>query len=111
MKQQEYEAMASKVDNYVPLPQEPHGTWPEWEDATNSGAAPAHSTRATGRNDAWPELQPLIAQTEAQDYPLDALPPLIRGAVDGSVRVCQSARAPGGHERTGSAIGGHPSPP
>jgi putative DNA primase/helicase len=31
--------------------------------------------------DTWPELQPLIAQTEAQDYPLDALPPLIRNAV------------------------------
>ena len=91
MKQQEYEAMASKVDNYVPLPQEPHGTWPEWEDATNSGAAPANSTRATGRNDAWPELQPLIAKTEAQEYPLDALPPLIRGAV---MEVCGFVKAP-----------------
>jgi len=38
-------------------------------------------TGATGQIDQWPELQPLVAQTEAQDYPIDALPPLIRGAV------------------------------
>ncbi|MBK9442904.1 MAG: DUF3987 domain-containing protein [Comamonadaceae bacterium] len=39
--------------------------------ASDTGAGP----------DAWPELQPLIERTEAQDYPIDALPPLIRGAV------------------------------
>ena len=31
---------------------------------------------------AWPELQPLIAKVEPQDYPLDALPDLIRCAVE-----------------------------
>ena len=31
--------------------------------------------------DDWPELQPLIAQIDAQDYPIDALPAAVRGAV------------------------------
>ena len=39
----------------------------------------------------WPELQLLIAHTEAQDYPIDALPPLIRNAV---VEVCGFVKAP-----------------
>lgn len=39
----------------------------------------------------WPELQPLIAKTEAQEYPLGALPPLIRGAV---MEVCGFVKAP-----------------
>jgi len=30
----------------------------------------------------WPELQPLIAQIDAQDYPLDALPDAVRCAVE-----------------------------
>jgi putative DNA primase/helicase len=51
----------------------------------------ASDTGATGQIDAWPELQPLIAQTEAQPYPLDALPPLIRGAVE---EVCGFVKAP-----------------
>lgn len=44
-----------------------------------------------GSADAWPELQPLIAKTEAADYPLDALPPLIRNAV---IEVCGFVKAP-----------------
>lgn len=32
--------------------------------------------------DEWPELLPLAADTKAQDYPLDALPPGIKDAVD-----------------------------
>jgi len=44
-----------------------------------------------GSADAWPELQPLIAKTEAADYPLDALPPLIRDAV---IEVCGFVKAP-----------------
>jgi len=31
--------------------------------------------------DTWPELQPLIAQIEAQDYPIDSLPAAVRCAV------------------------------
>lgn len=31
--------------------------------------------------DGWPELQPLIAQIDPEDYPLDALPEIVRGAV------------------------------
>ena len=66
--------------------------WPEWEDsATDLGAIHASDAGATGVNDAWPELQPLIAKIEAQDYPLDALPPLIRGAV---MEVCGFVKAP-----------------
>jgi putative DNA primase/helicase len=41
--------------------------------------------------DAWPELQPLIAKTEAAEYPLDALPPLIHSAV---MEVCGFVKAP-----------------
>ena len=41
--------------------------------------------------DAWPELQPLIAKTDAAAYPLDALPPLIRSAV---IEVCGFVKAP-----------------
>ena len=41
--------------------------------------------------DAWSELQPLIAKTEAQDYPIDALPALIRDAV---VEICGFVKAP-----------------
>jgi putative DNA primase/helicase len=48
-------------------------------------------TGAASQGDTWPELQPLIAQTDAQDYPLDALPPLIRGAV---MEVCGFVKAP-----------------
>jgi putative DNA primase/helicase len=51
----------------------------------------ADTVQDTGGGDAWPELQPLIAQTEAQPYPLDALPPLIRGAV---IEVCGFVKAP-----------------
>lgn len=91
MKPKEYEAMASKVDNYDPLPREPLGIWSEWEDAATSEVAPTDSARATCRSYAWPELQPLIARTEAQQYPLDALPPLIRGAV---MEVCGFVKAP-----------------
>lgn len=41
--------------------------------------------------DAWPELQPLIAQIDPEEYPLDALPQLIRGAV---MEVCGFVKAP-----------------
>lgn len=41
--------------------------------------------------DSWPELQPLIVQNEVQDFPLDALPPQIRGAVE---EVCGFVKAP-----------------
>ena len=45
----------------------------------------------TGANYVWPELQPLVAKTEAADYPLDALPTLIRNAV---IEVCGFVKAP-----------------
>ena len=41
--------------------------------------------------DDWPELQPLIVQIDPQEYPLDALPPLIRGAV---MEVCDFVKSP-----------------
>jgi putative DNA primase/helicase len=49
--------------------------------ATPLIAGSAIDTGATGQIDLWPELQPLIAQIEAQDYPLDALPDAVRCAV------------------------------
>jgi putative DNA primase/helicase len=39
----------------------------------------------------WTELQPQIAHTEAHEYPLDALPPLIRNAIE---EVCGFVQAP-----------------
>jgi len=54
------------------------GEWPE----PTPQASPA---------DEWPDPQPLIAQIEAQPYPMDALPPLIRGAVE---EVCGFVKAP-----------------
>ena len=59
--------------------------------AINSAASCDSDWEAKDQIDAWPELQPLIAKTEAQDYPLDALPPLIRGAVE---EVCGFVKAP-----------------
>ncbi len=53
--------------------------------------ADAADPMAASQGDGWPELQPLIVQSEAQDYPLDALPPLIRGAV---LEVCGFVKAP-----------------
>ena len=53
--------------------------------------SPADTVQYTDSGDAWPELQPLIAQTQAQPYPLDALPPLIHGAVE---EVCGFVKAP-----------------
>jgi putative DNA primase/helicase len=39
----------------------------------------------------WPELQPLIAQIDQQDYPIDALPTLVRSAVQ---EVAEYVKAP-----------------
>ncbi len=75
--------MVTKAWDYEAFPMD--------DDAIDSIAACAGDTRATGQIDAWPELQPLIAKTEAQDYPLDALPPLIRNAV---IEVCGFVKAP-----------------
>ena len=49
--------------------------------AIESVASQAGTASATGQFDLWPELQPLIAQIEAQEYPLDALPDSVRCAV------------------------------
>ncbi|MDD2920232.1 DUF3987 domain-containing protein [Rhodoferax sp.] len=54
-------------------------------------AADQSDTGATSQIDAWPELQPLIVQSVAHEYPMDALPPLIRGAV---LEVCGFVKAP-----------------
>jgi len=52
---------------------------PQWD---YDGIDPGIDTGAGQAGpDTWPELQPLIEKTEAQDYPIDALPPLIRSAV------------------------------
>ena len=59
-------------------------------DAVKAGIDAAALCDTAGA-DEWPELQPLIAHTEAQDYPIDALPPLIRGAV---MEVCGFVKAP-----------------
>jgi putative DNA primase/helicase len=39
----------------------------------------------------WPELQALVEQDKAQEYPIDALPPLVRAAV---MEVCGFVKAP-----------------
>jgi putative DNA primase/helicase len=39
----------------------------------------------------WPELQPLVAQIEAQDYPIDSLPSAVRCAV---LEVAEFVKAP-----------------
>jgi putative DNA primase/helicase len=52
------------------------------DNAIESVAFNPNETPATGQNDAWPELQPLIVQIEAQEYPLDALPDAVRCAVE-----------------------------
>ena len=79
----EYEAMLTKHWDYEGFPTK--------DDAIHSVEEYASNTKAIGRSDAWPEFQPLIAKTEAQDYPLDALPPLIRNAV---IEVCGFVKAP-----------------
>jgi putative DNA primase/helicase len=61
------------------------------DSAINSIAAYARSDWATGINDAWPELQPLIVQIDPQDYPLDALPDAVRCAVQ---EVADFVKAP-----------------
>lgn len=52
------------------------------EGATQLIVECASDTRAIGQNDLWPELQPLIAKIDPQDYPLDALPDAVRCAVE-----------------------------
>ena len=42
----------------------------------------ASDTEAGGSMSVWPELQPLIAKIDPQDYPLDALPDAVRRAVE-----------------------------
>ncbi len=79
----EYEAMVTKHWDSKAFPMEEHAIY--------SIADCEGDTEAAGQIDTWPELQPLIAKTEAQDYPLDALPPLIRGAVE---EVCGFVKAP-----------------
>lgn len=49
--------------------------------AIESVAAQAGTASATGQIDLWPELQPLIAKIDPQEYPLDALPDSVRCAV------------------------------
>ncbi len=52
------------------------------EAATLVIADGAIDTGATGKNDVWPELQPLITRLDAEAYPLDALPAAVRCAVE-----------------------------
>jgi putative DNA primase/helicase len=60
---------------------------PRQQRATQTGDDAAHhkviesESGDEGRSDEWPELEPLIAKTEAKPYPVDALPPLLRDAV------------------------------
>jgi len=75
----QYEAMASELDSAITRFEPLEVAFPGDADPT-----------ATTASD-WPNLQPLITQTEAQPYPLDALPPLIRGAVG---EVCGFVKAP-----------------
>jgi putative DNA primase/helicase len=49
--------------------------------AINPAAAHANDAGATGHFDLWPELQPLIAHIDAQDFPIDSLPMAVRSAV------------------------------
>lgn len=71
----------------------------EWVKAQQRGKVPAADfTDAPAADqspfpdiDAWPELQPLVEKIEPQAYPLEALPPLIRGAV---MEVCGFVKAP-----------------
>lgn len=79
----EYEAMVAKKWDFEAFPMDDY--------AINSVASCTNDTGAKGQIDAWPELQPLIAKTESAEYPLDALPPLIRGAVE---EVCGFVKAP-----------------
>ena len=52
---------------------------------------PTVATVAVANAQVWPELQPLIAQIDQQDYPIDALPELIRCAVQ---EVAEFVKAP-----------------
>lgn len=52
------------------------------DSAIESVAAQAGTASATGQFDLWPELQPLIAKIDQQEYPLDALPDSVRCAVE-----------------------------
>lgn len=57
--------------------------------AVSSGIAAASPVKDAGND--WPEIQPLIAQTEAPAYPLDALPDAVRCAVQ---EVADFVKAP-----------------
>lgn len=50
-------------------------------DAVQRCIEEAQATDASEPGNGWPELQPLIAQIDLEDYPLDALPDTARGAV------------------------------
>lgn len=46
-------------------------------DAVRASIDAARQCEAAGLDNAWPELQPLIARLDPQEYPLDALPDLV----------------------------------
>jgi len=50
-------------------------------DAVRRCIEAAQATSASEPGNGWPELQPLIVQIAPEDYPLDALPDTVRGAV------------------------------
>lgn len=72
----EYEAFASKYDNLGGKAK----PWIDWENI-NRSIGQDNTEAPVSDAEVWPELQPLIAHTEALPYPIDALPTLIRNAV------------------------------
>ena len=70
MNLKDYEHLAAALDQDAGI-----------DDAINPTADSGHKTETADQLQVWQELQPLIAKVHAQDYPLDALPDLIRCAV------------------------------
>jgi putative DNA primase/helicase len=60
-------------------------------DAAELMATYPSPTGSAGQLDLWPDLQPLIVQIDPQEYPLDALPDVVRRAVQ---EVADFVKAP-----------------
>lgn len=74
--------MGSTIDPYTPayrpLPTEPGQVFSK---AASNASFDPRPEQKEGEESAWPEAQPLIAKLDAEEYPLDALPDVVRLAV------------------------------
>ena len=88
MNAKEYEHFAAVLDRDAGID---GATNPIADYQEKTGTKHQNDVEIPNKTPAWPELQPLIAKVDPQPYPLDALPQLVRRAVE---EVCGFVKAP-----------------